>query len=155
MQRGTEIGACGFWAFASRAQPDHLTGERQEKRLARWGAIVKTAAEQSHRAILPSLHVEGSFADVLAQPLDFDLALLAVSQASRTIPCRSAFWQLSPRAPGRILVVIGPESGLTTREVQAARKAGAQVVSLGPRILRTETAAMVMVVSDSVRVRSD
>jgi len=50
-----------------------------------------------------------------------------------------------PAPPKRVLVIIGPESGVTDGEVKAARRAGVKIVSLGPRILRTETAAMVMV----------
>ena len=53
LQRGTEIGVSHFWAFASERSLTHLTGERHAKRLTRWQSIVKTAAEQAHRAVLP------------------------------------------------------------------------------------------------------
>ncbi len=77
LQRGTEIGASGFWAYECERSLTHLTGERQEKRQTRWAAIVKTAAEQSHRARLPALQISGSFGDVLAAAKTHDLALLA------------------------------------------------------------------------------
>ena len=48
-------------------------------------------------------------------------------------------------APTRVLIIIGPEGGFSDTEIKAARKAGVQTVSLGPRILRTETAALVLV----------
>ena len=143
LQRGTEIGATGFWAFASERSLTHLTGERHEKRLGRWNTIIKTAAEQSHRAILPTLQVSGSFRDVLQGAKDYDLALLAYEEEQE----KNLHTALSsaPGSPKRLLIIVGPESGLTTQEASAARKAGVQTVSLGPRILRTETAAMVMV----------
>lgn len=142
LQRGTEIGASGFWAFASERSLTQLIGERHEKRRMRWEAIIKTAAEQSHRAILPSLRVQGGLSDVLRAAGDYDLALMAyegVQEPTLRGALEAAFQPLE-----RILIIIGPESGLTTGEVEAARKADVQVVSLGPRILRTETAAMVM-----------
>ncbi len=142
LQRGTEIGASGFWAFSSERSLTHLEGERHVKREGRWQAIIKTAAEQAHRAILPTLRVDGGFADVIAAG-DFDLALLAY-EGEREMTLKSALAD-APTPPGRLLVIIGPESGVTDSEVKAARRAGVRPVSLGPRILRTETAAMVMV----------
>lgn len=143
LQRGTEIGASGFWAFSSERSLTHLTGERHEKRQGRWQVIIKTAAEQSHRAVLPSLRVEDSFGEVLAAAGEFDLALLAYEGERETM--LAAALAAPPGPPERLLVIIGPEAGLTDAEVKSARKAGVQPVSLGPRILRTETAALVMV----------
>lgn len=143
LQRGTEIGAGGFWAFASERSLTHLAGERHEKRRGRWEAIIKTAAEQSHRAMLPPLRVEGEIGNVLKAAGEFDLALLAY-EGERETTLRYAL-ENAPALPKSILLMVGPESGLTDGEVKAARKAGAHAVSLGPRILRTETAALVMV----------
>ena len=143
LQRGTEIGATGFWAFASERSLTHLTAERHEKRLGRWQTIIKTAAEQSHRAILPTLQISGSLADVLKEALNYDLALLAYEE-EHELSLHSALLAV-PTPPKRILIIIGPESGLTAHEAAAARKSGVRTVSLGPRTLRTETAAMVMV----------
>ena len=142
LQRGTEIGASGFWAFASERSLTHLEGERHTKREGRWQAIIKTAAEQAHRAILPTLRVNGGFADVIAAD-DFDLVLLAYEGERETTLAKAL--AAVPTPPGRVMVIIGPESGITDSEVKAARRAGVKPVSLGPRILRTETAAMVMV----------
>ena len=73
----------------------------------------------------------------------FDLVLLAY-EGERETTLKSVL-AAAPTPPGRVLVIIGPESGMTDSEVKAARRAGVKPVSLGPRILRTETAAMVMV----------
>lgn len=142
LQRGTEIGASGFWAFSSERSLTHLTGERHEKRLGRWNAIIKTAAEQSHRAVLPTLQVSGGYSEVLAAAKNYDLTLLAYEEEQeRTLSLALAE---SSQTLEKILIIIGPESGITPHEAAASRKAGVQTVSLGPRILRTETAAMVM-----------
>jgi 16S rRNA (uracil1498-N3)-methyltransferase len=140
LQHGTEIGASSFWAYAGERGLTHLTGERQTKRLARWSGIIKTAAEQSHRALLPSLRVDGILSDVLASAPDYDLALLAHPEQS--IPLRT---MLAATTPLSVLVIIGPESGFSTAEIAAARRAGVPNVSLGPRVLRTETAALTLV----------
>ena len=142
-QRGTEIGASGFWAYSSERSLTHLTGERQDKRQGRWAAIVKTAAEQAHRAILPSLRISGELRDVLASASQYDLALLAYEGETDTGLKAVLAGQETP--PKRILVIIGPEGGFSDSEVKAAKKAGVQTVSLGPRTLRTETAALVLV----------
>jgi len=144
LQRGTEIGASGFWAFSSERSLTHLEGERHIKREGRWQAIIKTAAEQAHRAILPTLRVDGGFGEVLeAAASDFDLVLLAYEGERETTLAKALAAPASPLE--RLMVVIGPEAGLTDSEVKAARRAGLRPVSLGPRILRTETAALVMV----------
>ena len=77
LQRGTETGAAGFVVYSSERSLTHLTGERHDKRQVRWSAIVKTAAEQAHRAILPALTIGGEFRDVLASVGQYDCALLA------------------------------------------------------------------------------
>jgi len=142
LQRGTEIGASQFWVYSSERSLTHLAGDRQEKRLVRWAAIVKTAAEQAHRAILPALTISGDLRDVLASASEYDLALLAYEGETETLLKKTLSALESP--PKRILVIIGPEGGFSDTEIKAARKAGVQTVSLGPRILRTETAALVM-----------
>lgn len=143
LQRGTEIGAAHFWVYASERSLTHLTGERHEKRLTRWRGIVKTAAEQAHRAILPTVRADGRLSDVLAAAPAYDLALFAHIDAH--LPTLRETLSASPRIGGRgPILLIGPESGFTDAEAAQARAAGAQAVSLGPRILRTETAAMVM-----------
>nr|MDQ2688105.1 16S rRNA (uracil(1498)-N(3))-methyltransferase [Armatimonadota bacterium] len=139
LQHGTEIGASAFWAFACERSVTHLTGERQAKRLGRWESIIKTAAEQAHRARLPALRVEDSLADVLASAAQYDLTLLAHPDTTTTL--REA---LSETQPKSVLIVIGPESGFTPSEVAAAKRAEVRTISLGPRILRTETAALTL-----------
>ncbi len=139
LQRGTEIGVAGFWAFQSERSLTQLAGERHDKRLTRWHSIVKTAAEQAHRATMPTVRAEGGLRDVLAAAPGFDLALLAhPDDAQQTL---HEALQARPRT---VLVIIGPESGFTENEIVQARRAGVTTVTLGPRILRTETAAMVM-----------
>jgi len=138
LQHGTEVGAAGFIVFESaRGRTD---GERLAKKQARWQEIVRSAAEQSHRAILPTVEGVLAFTDLLARAGDFDAALLAY-EGERAMGLRQA---LPNKANARILAMIGPEGGFTDEELAAARAAGAVPITLGPRILRTETAGLVL-----------
>jgi 16S rRNA (uracil1498-N3)-methyltransferase len=141
LQRGTEIGVHAFRAFNSARSLPHLAGERQEKRLQRWTAIVKTAAEQSHRALLPSIAATDTYNDILASAPQYDLTLLAY-EGEHERSLKTVLRSL-PTPSRSVLVIVGPESGLTEDEARCAETAGAIPVTLGPRILRTETAAMI------------
>jgi 16S rRNA (uracil1498-N3)-methyltransferase len=141
LQRGTEVGASAFWAFSGERSLTHLTGERQAKRLVRWSAIVKTAAEQSHRALLPLIRCDQTYQEVLDQAPNFDLSLLAYEGDCKSL--RDCLTQLET-PPATVLIIIGPEAGISDSEVKAARKYNISPISLGQRILRTETAALVL-----------
>jgi 16S rRNA (uracil1498-N3)-methyltransferase len=138
LQHGTEVGAAGFLVFESaRGRAD---GERLAKKQTRWQEIVRSAAEQSHRALLPGVEGVLAFTDLLARFGDFDATLLAY-EGERSMGLREGL----PKKPGAsILVIIGPEGGFTEEEVAQARRGGAIPISLGPRILRTETAGLVL-----------
>ena len=141
LQHGTEIGAAGFllWgAFRSVAKLG--AGEKIERRLERWRGIVKGAAEQSGRGVLPDVAWAANARDVTARSGDFDAVLVAHEAA--TLPLAVALADLAPGTT-RLLVVVGPEGGLTDEEVGGFTSTGARSVSLGLRVLRTETAALV------------
>lgn len=138
LQHGTEVGAGGFLVFESergRAQADRFSAK-----IGRWQEIVRSAAEQSRRAILPEVEGILSFTEVLSRAPLFDTVLLAY-EAERITKLRDA---LPKHWPSRVLALIGPEGGFTGEEVRAARDAGATPITLGPRILRTETAGLVL-----------
>ncbi|HEX5324393.1 MAG TPA: 16S rRNA (uracil(1498)-N(3))-methyltransferase [Capsulimonadaceae bacterium] len=136
LQHGTEIGASGFIVFESaRGRSD---GERLVKKSARWQEIVRSAAEQSHRAHLPTVDAILSFRAVLEIGRAHDLSVLAYEGERKT-----KLGQVLPKNAS-ILAIIGPEGGFTDEEVASARAAGVVPVTLGPRILRTETAGLVL-----------
>ena len=138
LQHGTEAGASGFIVFSS--ERSRAEAERFEKKIPRWQEIVKTAAEQSERGKLPVVEGIIGFTEIVKRASEYDLALLAYErETGRTL--RDAL----TGTPRRILVIVGPEGGFTDGEISEARRAGLLTVSLGPRILRTETTALVIV----------
>jgi 16S rRNA (uracil1498-N3)-methyltransferase len=142
LQHGTEAGAAGFVLFgAFRSVAKLGTNDKVERREDRWRGIVRGAAEQSGRALLPPVEWLPNSAAVAGAIPDYDAAL--VLHESATAPLRAALSAPPAAGAGRLLVIVGPEGGLTDDEVARFTGAGAAAVSLGPRVLRTETAALV------------
>lgn len=163
IQKGTEIGADRFIPFQSERTVVQLDAKKEGKRVERWQKIAKEAAEQAHRNRVPAVEA----------PLSWKQLLERIGQADATWICyeKQNGLQLKQRiqealtkhrdssvsrtaADGptqaytaeqriKLLLIVGPEGGFTEQEMKAAEAAGAHSVSLGRRILRTETAAMV------------
>ncbi|MCC6168502.1 MAG: 16S rRNA (uracil(1498)-N(3))-methyltransferase [Caldilineaceae bacterium] len=135
-QKATELGVARLAPVVSRravVRPVEALAKRQE----RWAAIVREAAEQSHRGALPEL----------LPPMSFDEAM-RTAQGVRLLSwetagdCPGIGAALAQTQPAAVSLLIGPEGGLDADEVETAADAGWQVVTLGPRILRAETAAL-------------
>lgn len=138
VQKATELGVSSIIPLVTERTVVRIRD--QERRIARWQKIVREAAMQSNRADIPSIGRIVSFKDFLPT-LDFrprTLLLLPWEEATRhikTVLRRDVL-------PENIFVFIGPEGGFTAEEARAAEETGAEVVSLGSNILRTETAAV-------------
>jgi 16S rRNA (uracil1498-N3)-methyltransferase len=110
-------------------------------KLDRWRKLAKEAAEQSGRTIIPEIAELTDFSSVLKMKGRYDLALLPWELEKERTLKQSLKSLLLPQFP-QILVLIGPEGGFSQAEVKQAQATGWQTVSLGKRILRTETAGM-------------
>ena len=133
LQHGTELGAAGFVLFPSeKAQARLEDRERIARKVERWDELIRNAAEQSGRGILPTITYVRSLDEAL--PRATGTILLLDEDA---FPLRDA-----GGGQREVAVFVGPESGFTEKEKQALARASAQRVSLGPRTLRTETAAL-------------
>jgi 16S rRNA (uracil1498-N3)-methyltransferase len=142
LQKGTEVGVSGFYPFISSrtlVQSAKLSTHKKD----RWERIIREAAEQSRRIHLP----------VLNQPLRFDQCLVKMqeNQSLCLLAWESAeaeqlsLSQLLGKSRGEsIAVYVGPEGGFSEEEVRQARDSGCNIISLGKRILRMETAAIVL-----------
>lgn len=108
-------------------------------KLERSRKIAKEAAEQSGRTVIPEITELIKFEDVLKMRERFDLALIPW-ELEKEMTLKSSFLH----RPSSILALIGPEGGFSQKEIELAKEAGFVPVSLGPRILRTETAGMVI-----------
>ncbi len=140
VEKAVELGVATVQPLQCERAVLRLDGERAERKRAHWQAVAEAACEQSGRARVPML------APVL--PLAAWLEQAARGQALRLVLSFSAdaraLAQTEPPAEGAVLALSGPEGGLTPAEEAAARAAGFQPVSLGPRVLRADTAPLAL-----------
>jgi len=134
LQKGTELGVTTFQPIITRRT---LRKQPGAGRWERWRRIIREAAEQSGRGKLPRLLTPVSFADALANASGLGLLPTVFAQQSVGTALADASWPVT--------LFVGPEGGFAPEEVTQARAAGVLPVTLGPRTLRTETAAIVLV----------
>jgi len=142
LQKCTEVGVSRFVPVITQRSLVRDADTVTPKKLTRWRRIITEAAEQSHRSRIPDLAEPMRFDNVACELNAFDLPLIA-SPHERRITLQKALRSGKETAPKTLALLIGPEGGYTDREINKAIDAGAAPVSLGPRILRTETAAIV------------
>jgi len=132
LEKGTELGASAFWPVVSERTVVKLSGREEVKR-ARWQRVVDEAARQCGRTEVPTVHAPGPLLEVARQ---LGGQVLVLDEEERTLRLSDA------AGVGPLALVVGPEGGLARAEVAALVAGGAVTVSLGPAILRTETAAL-------------
>lgn len=138
LQKGTELGVTEFVPVLAGRSTPRLVADREESRQQRWERIIQEAARQCRRPMLPRLAPAITLTEALAA-CSAELRLLPWEEESR--PLASV---LPQRPPASVAVLIGPEGGFSAAEAAEASAAGFVPVSLGPRILRSETAGFVV-----------
>ena len=134
LQKSVELGVRAICPIISERCVVRLSGERADKRVQRWQDIAIAACEQSGRSIVPTVLPIVSFSDYLRQ-MPPELHLMMSLRRATTLR------DIAP-APQSLRLMIGPEGGWTPAEEQAALEAGVQTITLGKRVLRTETASL-------------
>ncbi|SFJ09285.1 16S rRNA (uracil(1498)-N(3))-methyltransferase [Thermoflavimicrobium dichotomicum] len=137
LQKGTEIGAARFLPFTSLRTIVKLDDKKGQKKLERWKRIVKEAAEQSHRGCIPEVFQPIHWKELLKEIEKAELALIAYEKGGEPLT------HVTMSEAQQILLIIGPEGGFSEQEIEEAKAAGALPITLGTRILRTETASLV------------
>ncbi|PAU77408.1 16S rRNA (uracil(1498)-N(3))-methyltransferase [Halomonas salipaludis] len=134
IQKAVELGVAAITPLYTEHGDVRLKGEREAKKLAHWQAVAASACEQCGRATLPPVHPPQSLGDWLA----------ARDEALRLVlhPATDGTFERAETAAS-VALLIGPEGGFSPGEVDAARHADFSPLTLGPRILRTETAPVV------------
>jgi 16S rRNA (uracil1498-N3)-methyltransferase len=111
----------------------------------RWERIAREAVKQCGRVVVPAVERPRPLAEVTREIAAHDAALLCWEGGGRPLDQAVPRAGAEPGAVARLLLLIGPEGGFTAEEVAAAESAGARLVSLGPRILRAESAGVAAV----------
>lgn len=135
LQKSVELGVTAIQPVISERCIVRLDGERAAKRLARWQEIVISACEQSGRnTVPPVLPIIGYREALDKMPSESTKLIMSINRARKLADIR--------HPSGAIVFMVGPEGGWTEQEEQQAFEAGFQAVTLGKRILRTETAPL-------------
>lgn len=140
VQKAVELGVTRIVPVITERTVVNVKGERQEKRRAHWQAVVNSACEQSGRNRVPEMAAIQSLHDCLSGFAQQDALKLVLhhraTMALSDVP--------SPAAENAhpVILLIGPEGGLAPAEIEAAQTAGFLPLRLGPRVMRTETAAV-------------
>ena len=145
IQKAVELGAAEIVPVSSARCVVRLDAKKAAARVKRWNAIAESAAKQAKRMIIPEVHEVIGFSAALryAQALDTEKApvlLIPYENAEGMGGTRKLLASIEPGRP--VAVVIGPEGGFEETEIQEAVQAGFTPITLGKRILRTETAGM-------------
>ena len=145
LEKGTELGVAVFAPMLSRRSTAGLE-EAGTAKIQRWQRIIQESAEQCGRPRLPELWPIRALTQVLEDLPSGAIALMAWEEAQKG-SLRQALQASNPPAGSSLTVVllIGPEGGLTVEEVALAQRYGVEIVTLGRRILRAETAAIAAV----------
>ncbi len=141
LQKGTELGVAAFMPLVAERTALQKPERISPQRLERWQRIIQEAAEQSGRARLPELGPVRAFEETLAT-LPAGMPCLMAALAPQAVPLQRVLEPLRAAPPEVMGLFIGPEGDFSPTEVAQAARAGLHLVSLGPRILRAETAGI-------------
>ena len=142
-QKATELGMAALWAFPADWSVVKWDGKKLGKKAEKLEKIAQGAAEQSKRNRIPAVRLFEKKADFLAQLTGFDQIILAYEEAAKAGEQANLVKALSGLESGQsVLVIVGPEGGVSPEEVAAFEGVGAVKTGLGPRILRAETAPL-------------
>ena len=140
VQKAVELGVYGIVPMATRRSVVKLDRKKEEAKLRRWNAISESAAKQSGRMIVPKVEPVVSFSHGCLQMQKLDVGLIPYELTRGMEETRRTLARIRPGM--EIGIMIGPEGGFDVEEVKEAVNAKICPITLGRRILRTETAGM-------------
>lgn len=140
IQKAVELGAYEIVPVATKRAVVKLDRKKEEAKRKRWNAISESAAKQSKRMIVPRVRQVMTFGEAVAYAKTYDKRLIPYELADGMEQTRSVLDGIRPG--DSVAVFIGPEGGFDEKEIELARENGILPITLGRRILRTETAGM-------------
>ena len=140
IQKAVELGVYEVIPVAAKRCVVKLDEKKAQARVNRWQGIAEAAAKQSRRGVMPAVHEVMTMREAVGYARDMDVKLIPYELAEDMSRTRQIVETV--RAGQRIAVFIGPEGGFEEGEIQEALETGIEPVTLGRRILRTETAGL-------------
>ena len=142
IQKAVELGAFEVIPVAMKRSVVKLDAKKAESKVKRWNAIAESAAKQSKRSMLPQVSDVVTFAQAVKMAENCQIKLLPYECADGMEKTKRLIENITPGQD--IAVFIGPEGGFDLDELELAKEAGCEIITLGKRILRTETAGMML-----------
>lgn len=143
IQKCTEIGVSEITPVIMKRCVVKLDDKTSLKKVARWQTIAEVAAKQSKRDKIPTVNMPISIKNIYEKIENYDIVLVAYENEGN-INIKQVLKELKPKEKVNIAVIIGPEGGIEENEIDGLKDIGVKVVTLGKRILRTETAPIVI-----------
>lgn len=134
LQKSTELGVAAITPLFCERTEVKLSGDRLQKKMEQWQKIIVGACEQSGRTRLPRLHAASGLRDCLSADTS-ERRFVLHHRSDSTLANQAA-------RPASVMLLVGPEGGLSDSEIAVAQQASCLPLTLGPRVLRTETAPL-------------
>jgi len=142
IQKAVELGVTEVIPVQTKRAVVKLDAKKEEKKLERWQAISESAAKQSRRGIIPGVAHVMTFSEALEYAGNFDMNMIPYENFKDMAETKRVLDKIGPNMKAGIF--IGPEGGFDESEIELAIQQGVSPISLGRRILRTETAGMAL-----------
>jgi 16S rRNA (uracil1498-N3)-methyltransferase len=143
IQKATELGVISITPYFSDRTDVRISRDRLSRKMEHWVEIMKSACKQSGRLKLPTLSFPQAFEALIGNAPHQGTLKLLLWEAEKEADLKGLLRSLGKQR--HIVAMVGPEGGFTPREIRLAEDAGFRIVSLGSRILRSETAAITLV----------
>lgn len=142
IQKAVELGASKIVPVRMKRCVVKLDEKKSKKKVSRWNGIAQSAAKQARRGKIPAVTEVMDFKEAMEDAKSLDMFLVPYEEAKGMEHSRELFQKAKEKKS--IGIIIGPEGGFDKEEIESAKLAGGNVLTLGKRILRTETAGMTM-----------
>ena len=153
IQKAVELGVSEIIPVKTKRVVVKIEEKKQASKVNRWNAIAESAAKQSKRSIIPKVSEPMSIDNALEIVKDFGVKLIPYENADGIDKTRKILDSMDKTK--NIAVFIGPEGGFEEAEVERIKNSGFEVITLGKRILRTETAGLALLSNIMIRLEDE
>ncbi len=143
IQKNTEIGVSEFTPVIMERCVVKLDNKNENKKIERWRKIAEVAAKQSKRDKIPIINNCTSLKNIYENLKDYDIVIVAYEEEKQQT-LKQIIKEVNNKEKYRIAIIIGPEGGIAPKEIEFLKDNNSKIITLGKRILRTETAGMVI-----------
>ena len=140
IQKAVELGASRIVPVETKRSVVKLDAKKAQAKISRWQGIAEAAAKQSKRDVIPVIGELTTLKEALKEAADFEVSMMPYENAEGMAFTRKLLEGIQPGQ--RVAIFVGPEGGFDESEVEAALSMGTKPMTLGRRILRTETAGL-------------